>query len=252
MIREIILENKDIYKGNLILVNEYYPLKKFEINDLKPLEDSDIYLKNDVVDILEKIIKKISAKGKIVYVSGYRSLEEQKNIWNDSIRESGEEFTRKYVAIPGCSEHHTGLAIDLGLKKEEIDFICPDFPYDGICEEFRKLACDYGFIERYQKEKEEITKISKEPWHFRYLGYPHSKIIKEKGFCLEEYIDFIKEYDNEKKYIFKNSKEETFEIYFLPAKKDKTLLQIPEGLNYELSGNNVDGFIITLWGRENA
>lgn len=76
----------------------------------------------------------------IVPVSGYRSLNEQMDIYNDSLKDNGEDFTRKYVALPKHSEHQTGLAIDLGLNKEKIDFIRPDFPYDGICGTFRRFA----------------------------------------------------------------------------------------------------------------
>ena len=70
---------------------------------------------------------------------------------------------------------------------EHMDFICPEFPYDGICGHFRALAPDYGFILRYTKEKEAITGISEEPWHFRYVGVPHARIITDRGLCLEEY-----------------------------------------------------------------
>lgn len=79
----------------------------------------------------------------------------------------------------------------MGLNKQDIDFIRPDFPYDGICGEFRKVAPNYGFIQRYTEDKEKITGISHEPWHFRYVGYPHSQIITERGLSLEEYIEFV-------------------------------------------------------------
>ncbi len=74
------------------------------------------------------------------------------------------------------------MAIDLALNEGNIDFICPKFPYYGICQNFRNIAPKYGFIERYKDEKKAITKISKEEWHFRYVGYPHSKIITEKEY----------------------------------------------------------------------
>ena len=98
--------------------------------------------------------------------------QEQQRIWDDSMAEHGETFTRQYVALPGCSEHQTGLAIDLGKAAGYIDFIRPAFPYDGVCGRFRRLAARYGFIERYQRGKEEVTGISAEPWHFRYVGRP--------------------------------------------------------------------------------
>ena len=66
--------------------------------------------------------------------------------------------------MPDCSEHQTGLAIDLGLKIEKIDFIRPDFPNTGICGNFRKIAADFGFIALYSKSKEHITGITS--WYF--------------------------------------------------------------------------------------
>ena len=65
----------------------------------------------------------------------------------------GEAFTRQYVAVPGCGEHQTGLAIDLGRAAREIDFIRPDFPEEGACGRFRRLAPRYGFIQRYHRER---------------------------------------------------------------------------------------------------
>ena len=94
--------------------------------------------------------------------------------------ESGLAFTHKYVAYPGCSEHQTGLAIDLGKAAGHIDFIRPAFPYDGTCGAFRRAAAAYGFIERYQKGKESLTGIAREPWHFRYVGLPHAAIMMTK------------------------------------------------------------------------
>ena len=111
----------------------------------------------------------------------------------DSIRENGPAFTKKFVALPGHSEHETGLAIDLAKRQPGIDFICPEFPRDGSFGVFRDKLPRYGFIERYLEGKENITGIGAEPWHFRYVGFPHSAIIAERGMVLEEYIEFLKE-----------------------------------------------------------
>ena len=80
-----------------------------------------------------------------------------------------------------CSEHQTGLAIDLGLASEEIDVIRPNFPYSGVCAAFRKQAADYGFILRYPAGKEAVTGIAYEPWHFRYVGVPHARFMLNRG-----------------------------------------------------------------------
>lgn len=161
---------------------------KNERERLSPVGGTDVLLERQAAHALEQLMERIDGWQYIVPVSGWRSGAEQKQIWEDSLRENGMEFTRTYVALPGHSEHESGLAIDLGLKKDEIDFIRPDFPYDGICGAFRALAPDYGFIERYPKGKEAVTGIGHEPWHFRYIGTKHARILTEAGMTLEEYI----------------------------------------------------------------
>lgn len=153
--------------------------------------------------------------------------------------------------MPDHSEHQTGLAIDLGLNKETMDFICPDFPYEGICDMFRKIAPEYGFIERYAKDKEKITGISHEPWHFRYVGCPHAQIIVQNEFSLEEYIEFIKAYQRDNKIVFEQNGKMAAEIYFMPVAMDRIESSIPTDTKYQISGNNVDGFIVTVWRKNN-
>lgn len=155
---------------------------------LLPVGGTEVLLERQAAYALEQLMARIDGWRAIVPVSGWRSGMEQRQIWEDSLRENGMEFTKTYVAFPGHSEHESGLAIDLGLKKENIDFIRPDFPYDGICGTFRALAPDYGFIERYPKGKEAVTGIGHEPWHFRYVGTPHARRMTEAGLVLEEYV----------------------------------------------------------------
>ncbi|MCH5199163.1 MAG: M15 family metallopeptidase [Oscillospiraceae bacterium] len=247
--KTLILNKENIYTGNLTLINAKNPLRNEKAASLIPADPSfpDILIQREAANILQFILDKISAENSIVPVSGYRSYAEQKYIYDESMRENGEEFTRRYVALPNHSEHQTGLAIDLGLNLPDIDFIRPEFPYEGICEKFRRTAPNYGFIERYSKDKEEITGISHEPWHFRYVGYPHSEIIAKKGFSLEEYILFIKFFRENGKYIFHGKNKTEIEIYYVPASNEKTELSLPESSAYQISGNNTDGFIVTVW-----
>lgn len=243
------LSKEKIYTGNLALINAHYPLHDTAANNLTPADPRlpDILIQRDAANVLQLILDKISAKNAIVPVSGYRSFAEQRSIFDDSLRENGEEFTKKYVALPNHSEHQTGLAIDLGLNQADIDFIRPDFPYEGICDEFRKMAPCYGFIERYAKGKEEITGISHEPWHFRYVGYPHSKIIEENDFSLEEYITFIKAFGEHNRYIYHGKDRTVTEVYYVPVKGEETEIFLSDSSVYQISGNNIDGFIVTVW-----
>lgn len=180
----------------LILVNAEHPYEEEGKENLVKFPGTEISMEKEAAKWLTALLDTLPSD-QIVLVSGYRTRKEQEEIWDDSVRENGLEFTKKYVAKPGCSEHETGLAIDLGLKAEEIDFIRPAFPYEGICQIFRERAADYGFIERYQKSKEAITGISAEQWHFRYVGVPHAGIIKEKDLALEEYIAYLEESEKE-------------------------------------------------------
>lgn len=247
--RKIVLEKEKIHEGLLQLVNVQHPLREGQMEDLTAadMRFPDILLKREAAGVLQFLIKKLGAERDIVPVSGYRSFEEQIAIYEDSLKDNGEEFTKKYVALPNHSEHQTGLAIDLGLNQKEIDFIRPEFPCEGICEKFRKTAVDYGFIERYAKEKESITGIAHEPWHFRYVGYPHSKIMKEQGLSLEEYTEFLKAFRADSVLFYEQADRRKIEIFYVPADEKKTVIQIPEALTYQISGNNVDGFIITIW-----
>lgn len=182
----------------LILVNAVHGLETNQKTDLIPVGGNPaVLLRRQAAISLERLMARINGWEHIVPVSGWRSFDEQTKIWNDSIKEHGLTFTKKFVAIPGHSEHQTGLAIDLGLKQENIDFICPEFPYTGICQRFRSLAADYGFIQRYPAHKEHITGIGHEPWHFRYVGLPHAKFIESHDLTLEEYLERSSRHDNQ-------------------------------------------------------
>jgi D-alanyl-D-alanine dipeptidase/carboxypeptidase len=247
------LLKEQMHRGELILINSKHPVRENISNKLIPLipKSNDILLDAQAASMLTHLMREIEHEDEIIPVSGYRPKQEQDAIYKESIKNNGEEFTRKYVALPGRSEHQTGFAIDLGENKEDVDFICPDFPYTGIYGKFREKASRYGFIERYQRGKEKITGISHEPWHFRYVGYPHAEIIRDKGICLEEYIDLIKKYRFEDKRLIFSHKNRKIEMFYAPASGDETYVTVPDDMPYQVSGNNVDGFIITIWNKTN-
>ena len=147
-----------------------------------------ILLEAEAARKLNQLMDELDGWKSILPVSGWRSIEEQKELYSQSLRENGREFTEKYVAFPGCSEHQTGLAIDLGLMGPNVDFIRPDFPDEGICRAFRGRMAAYGFVERYPAGKEGVTGIAHEPWHFRYVGVPHAAEMARRGLTLEEYL----------------------------------------------------------------
>ncbi|HEX3038533.1 MAG TPA: M15 family metallopeptidase [Oscillospiraceae bacterium] len=124
----------------------------------------------------------------------YRSQELQQSLYSDEISNNikagmsssaATAAAKKAVALPGYSEHHTGLAMDL-------NGVLPSFDTTKEFAWLQQHAADYGFILRYPKDKENITKIIYEPWHYRYVGVKNAKKMKELNMCLEEYIDYLK------------------------------------------------------------
>jgi D-alanyl-D-alanine dipeptidase/carboxypeptidase len=197
--------------------------------------------------VLTHLIGMLQCQEDILPVSGYRSTKEQERIYEYSLEKNGREFTEKYVALPGHSEHQSGLAIDLALKQDNIDFIRPEFPYEGICNVFREKAPQYGFVERYPKGKEEVTGIAHEPWHFRYVSYPHSVIMKENNLALEEYMEVMKLYPYQGEHFLTEINKQKIEIFYVNASTALTTIELPDDSIYQISGNNIDGFVITLW-----
>ena len=239
--RTLTVSREESGRGPLILVNREYPMRE----EVKPKElrsvGKGVYMRKEAALQLKLLLR---GTKEVVCVSGFRSRKEQEQLYRKSLEENGPDFTGKYVALPGRSEHESGLAIDLGEERDEIDFIRPAFPYYGVCQEIREKAPYLGFIQRYEKEKEAITGISREPWHFRYVGFPHSLIIAERKLSLEEYIQLLKEEQR----IFCKRGRRTVEIRYKTADCEKVeITQIPEGRPYQISGDNTGGFVVTIF-----
>ena len=176
----ISLSAADTCRGPLVLVNAQHPYRGGAPALSPALGAEDILLEKTAAALLAECVRAAGAAGEVVPVSGWRPRAQQQSIWNDTMEKEGEAFTKQFVAKPGCSEHETGLAIDLARAARNIDFIRPHLPYDGACGRFRALAAKYGFIQRYRAEKTAVTGIACEPWHFRYVGAPHAQLIEQK------------------------------------------------------------------------
>lgn len=133
--------------------------------------------------------------------SAWRSVATQEQVYQDSLKTHSEEWVKTHVAIPGESEHHTGLAFDIRLKytlvpkflKAKVNSITGKI---GLRKKIFKIiereAVQFGLIKRYQAEKEDITGFKEEDWHFRYVGIEHAKAMYESNMCLEEYVKELK------------------------------------------------------------
>ena len=156
-----------------------------------PFAEKGILIDPVVAIKLKELVTDLELENDVVITDGFRSKETQLNLWNETLAEKGELFTNQYVARPGCSEHELGLAIDIGLSAVDNDYIRPSFSEGPVVEKFLGSMSEYGFILRYPENKTEVTHISYEPWHFRYVGAPHSQIMAQQDWVLEEYLHFL-------------------------------------------------------------
>ena len=187
----------------LVLVNKEYPLpEQWEQQvDLVSLTNSvgdEVQVEKTAYEAYEKLAAEMEKEGVHTELdSAYRSTEAQQEIVEDFTKKYGEDYVKKYVAVPGYSEHHTGLALDLYLivdgktmyENEDLVKCTPEW------EKIHAKLADYGFILRYLEGKEDITGYNYEPWHIRYVGVDAAKEITEKGITLEEYLDKLPKTD---------------------------------------------------------
>ena len=124
--------------------------------------------------------------------SAYRSIEDQKKTVEYFLEKKGQEYVDQFIAVPGYSEHHTGLALDIYLVDPDGTEIFENDDMLERVEEFEKIhakIANYGFILRYIKGKEDITGYNYEPWHLRFINdIELAKEITEKGVTFEEFL----------------------------------------------------------------
>jgi D-alanyl-D-alanine carboxypeptidase len=182
-----------------VLVNKEYALPK----TYKPKElvipdvffnmtyyDERTLMRPEAAKALEKLFTAAKYDGHIFgAVSGYRSYDRQFQIFTTNIATKGKEYTLKYSAVPGTSEHQTGLTMDVSCKsiKYNLSSALADIP-EGIW--LGENAHRFGFIIRYPKGKEDITGYAYEPWHLRYVGRGLATYLYENELTLEEYYNY--------------------------------------------------------------
>lgn len=249
-------EEDQLHRGDLVLVNNlvFAELPGEEqlvsVYDFKnrtyKVKDRNVRLLPKVMDALNELMEDFhGATGisDVNVISGFRSIEDQQAIMDRQILSVGQTEAARWVAKPGGSEHHTGYALDLAIYTDEGE--SRDFTGEGAYGWINENCSKYGFIVRYPEEKSGITGIAYEPWHYRYLGEPHAKLATELGLCYEEYIDHLKGYPVDGEHLeTRGWDEKRYEIYYVPQSAGQ--IAVPKDKKYDLSGNNLDGYIITV------
>ena len=257
LFENISVNNDDIYSGDLILINSENAYQDKKQNDIFTIYEkktesyhvsgSDISLRSDAIDALNDMFDDFAEKTgheDIIVISGYRTNEEQQALYDEDLEATGED-TSTLVAKPGYSEHEGGYAVDLSLF---VDGVLGDYDGTGDYEWINENCAHYGLILRYPEDKTDITKINFEPWHYRYVGQPHAFYIYQQKLTLEEYIELLKQYDTDNMLEIVNWDGKVYKTYYIPANKDEstTYILVPPDSEYTISGNNQDGFIITI------
>ena len=230
---EISLAEATVTMGDLVLVNRELALQADPTNltDIPTNLNANVQV-NDRFLVQQQMIKplqqmfeaaNIDGVSHFIINSAYRSGKLQQQMFD----KHGAEF-----ALPsGHSEHQTGLSIDIGSTQGTMDNTL-----EGKWLE--ENAARFGFVLRYPANKINITQIGYEPWHFRYVGLPHSLIMQDEQLVLEEYIELLQR----KKLIEKTVNNTNYIVQYT---KNEDVAYIPETAHYTISGDNIGGFIIT-------
>ncbi|OGX61054.1 MAG: hypothetical protein A2189_00660 [Paenibacillus sp. RIFOXYA1_FULL_44_5] len=164
------------------LVVPHVPFSFTQMNERK-------YMRKEAADALEQLFAAAKNDGYQLYgVSGYRSYKTQKSLFDMYVRTQGETEAKRFSAIPGHSEHQTGLAID--VSSSDVHFnLDQSFGNTPEAKWLAEHADEYGFIIRYPQDKEAITGYAYEPWHIRYVGKQLAKEIYTNHLTLEQFFD---------------------------------------------------------------
>ncbi|MBO5994877.1 MAG: M15 family metallopeptidase, partial [Firmicutes bacterium] len=166
----------------LILVNKTHPVPedwedKIQLTYMVNNIDDRIGVERVTYEAYLKLKEALLKDGVHTDINtAYRSVQDQIDLADEYAIEYGPEYVKNYVADPGLSEHHTGLAIDLYLES-----------VDAWAKIEARLP-EFGFILRYPPGKEDVTGYGYEPWHIRYVGLDAAKEITAKNMTLEEYV----------------------------------------------------------------
>lgn len=187
---------------SLLLANPWNPLPEGYEVPLTELEGG-YYVDARCVQQARQMLEDCRAAGiSPVICSAYRTWDKQEELYQNEVaaymalgvpREEAEVRAARAVAVPGTSEHQTGLALDLVDEQNwNLDASQESTPTQQWLMEH---SWEYGFVLRYPNQKSEVTGIIYEPWHYRYVGQETARVLREQGMCLEEYLQHLVEYE---------------------------------------------------------
>lgn len=183
----------------MILVNPWNTLPEDFTVELETLSNGMKVDKRIVKDLKDMLADCRKAGLRPIICSAYRPQATQERLYKNKIarlraagytQETAEKEAGRWVAVPGTSEHQTGLALDIVAASYQV----LDKKQESTAEQkwLMEHCWEYGFILRYPSDKSEITGIGYEPWHYRYVGRETAAAVRDSGLCFEEYLDSLK------------------------------------------------------------
>jgi D-alanyl-D-alanine carboxypeptidase len=187
------IKETDVSKDILMINNKVYKLPdKYVPNDLVTISNRYAYgtnpqLRKEAYDAFVNMFNAAKLENLTIIInSAYRSYDYQVNLYNQYLKNYGQDYTDKYAARPGHSEHQTGLTVDVTTYGANAD----NFDKTEVFTWLQNHAHEYGFILRYPKGKEEITGYQYESWHYRYLGIETATKVHDEGITYDEYYAY--------------------------------------------------------------
>ena len=142
-------------------------------------------------------------------------------------------------------ERASGLSLDLAILNEAAGKHTP-FVDNGAYAWLPKHCAEYGYILRYTPEKSAITGVNGLTWHYRYVGVPHALYMHSEEICLEEYINLVHSHPWDGEHLRFSFNEKQYEVFYVPASAEATTtVYYPMGMDVEVAGDNIQGFIVT-------
>ena len=250
--KAVSLENSDaLSKGNLLLVDEEHPFDKDISEDVVSLmgynADSDgnqlFSLTDSYVMSTESAALQLQLMMSDFYKKTQNSTLFVASGYVDKDSQEGEPFPA------GSNDVGTGLSLDLGTWS---DGSMGTYDGTGDFSWISENMAKYGFVVRYPDGKQDITGVEADYAQIRYVGLPHAEIMNSNSFCLEEYLEYLKSYTFENPLEYNASNGIKYAVYYTEMKKGNTTeVNVPikdsgEEYTYAVSGNNTDGYIVTV------
>lgn len=245
-------------KGALVLVNRQHGIEDTETglvpvfdfkNEHYKVRDHEVLLQEEAILALNEMTAAFylaTGKEDLQVTTGYRTKAYQQELY-DNYTPDADEDPSEMAAKGGHSDHESGYSVDFNIYRDG-----ESLTMDGTGD-YAWLAehcAEYGFILRYPQDKVSETEFAYEPWHFRYVGKAHAMFITKNKLSLESYLNLLKDYTYNGTHLqITDAQDNLCEVFYVPVNEESatTEIPVPATCEHTVSGNNVDGYIVTVF-----